>query len=61
MNTQLGQIACEAWTASHQAHHGPDCKIVPWNELKEQEREDWQRAALAVLATMPPYGWMEAR
>jgi hypothetical protein len=60
VNTQLGQVACEAWIASHEAHH-LGCSITPWADLGDKDREDWQRAAMAVLGTMPPYEWTEAR
>lgn len=50
---QLGQVACEAWTASHQAHH--DCQVSGWDDLDEQDRDDWQRAALAVMNALTPW------
>jgi len=58
MTRQLGQIACEAWTTSHLAHH-EGCQITSWDDLADQDRDDWQRAALAVMAALPPHGWAE--
>lgn len=43
-----GEAACRAWTASHEAHH-PGCKLVAWEDLKPEDREDWERAAMAAV------------
>jgi hypothetical protein len=42
-----GQVAAEAWTASHQAHHR--CLMTGWAELAPEHRADWEAAAEAVL------------
>jgi hypothetical protein len=43
-----GQVACEAWTASHLKHH--QCGIVTWDELQGKDREDWENTAKALFA-----------
>jgi hypothetical protein len=42
-----GEIACQAWTASHKKHHGHNCNILNWDGMKPEDRADWEAAAAA--------------
>lgn len=41
-----GEIACRAWTESHQAHH--PCNMTQWEDLSDEDRATWDAAAQAV-------------
>jgi hypothetical protein len=48
-NKTPGQIACEAWTAHHLAHH--KCNMTGWDELKDADKNDWEYAGEMILQT----------
>jgi hypothetical protein len=47
MDETPGEIVCRAWTRSHEARHSRD--LTPWDELSEEDKADWEAAALAVI------------
>jgi hypothetical protein len=47
MNETPGEIACRAWTESHQVRH--KCLITQWDEMREEDKDCWEVAAEAVI------------